>query len=203
MIVSKFQRGQVWYAEHNPLAVGSEQGKKRPWVILSNNRNNFRSTVLNAAPITTRDKDDYPFHVYFENSDGRHQVIELEQITCMSVLRFDSNDYLYTLDDETMKQVDEAIKVQLGLIDKYNHIPGLDFTTKVVRKSAVEKFNDRYNKTINKSNHRNKWTKELISEYVKDSKVMALSDLANKYGLKSSNVAAQYKSRFIRMINDE
>ena len=49
----KFKRGDIYYANLNPV-IGSEQGGIRPVLIISNNTGNRHSPTVIIAPITSR-----------------------------------------------------------------------------------------------------------------------------------------------------
>ena len=51
----EYRRGDVYLANLNPIN-GSEQGGKRPVLVISNNNGNHYSSVLIIAPLTSRDK---------------------------------------------------------------------------------------------------------------------------------------------------
>ena len=57
----KFEKWTIWLANLDPV-VGSEQGKTRPVIIVSENQINEVLSVVNVLPITSRKKnrDIYP-----------------------------------------------------------------------------------------------------------------------------------------------
>lgn len=115
----KVSRGQVWFlidpyapAEYN----GSVQGKNRPWLVVSNNLCNQSSPAYTVVPLTTARKTSLPTHVIID--DGKvEQTILCEQIRTISANTFCNNGsyYKYMLSEKTMREVDEALSVQLGL----------------------------------------------------------------------------------------
>lgn len=115
----RVSRGQVWFlidphapAEYN----GSVQGKNRPWLVVSNNLCNQSSPTYTVVPLTTARKTPLPTHVIID--DGKvEQTILCEQIRTISANTFCNNgsSYKYTLSEKTMREVDEALSVQLGL----------------------------------------------------------------------------------------
>lgn len=114
--ICKVRRGQVWFlvdpkAEYD----GSILGKNRPVLVVSNNYCNENSPVIHVVPITTANKSPLPTHVHF--NDGKfEQTILCEQLKPVKEsLFYDKTYYKYSLSDDVMQQVDEAIAVQLGL----------------------------------------------------------------------------------------
>lgn len=123
---SRFRRGDVWFL-HLPNENGdgiegsSVQQKSRPYLIVSCEENNLNAPTFNVLPISTRDNDHLPMHVYYRYQDGsnggRNQTIFCEQITTVSALVFkDTRSYfMYSFNLEFMNKVDEALAFQLGL----------------------------------------------------------------------------------------
>lgn len=114
----KYERGQVWIIRHKQKseAVGHEQMKDRPWLILSVGKFNKSSGCVTAVPITTRDCVRTVSQVLFQNDSGRSNVIMCEQIKTFD---YSSGayifDYLGQLSDEILEKVDIALSVHLGL----------------------------------------------------------------------------------------
>ena len=112
------KRGDVFYADLSPV-VGSEQGGVRPVLIIQNDiGNRFSPTVIVAAITAQIQKAKLPTHVEVEaKSHGmeRDSVILLEQIRTIDKQRL--TDKITHLEDETMRKVDEALQISVGLID--------------------------------------------------------------------------------------
>lgn len=109
------KRGEVYWATLGDTA-GSEQGGTRPVVIIQNNIGNKYSPVTIVAPLTTkiRTKHHVPTNVYLRPDEvGRESAVHCEQIRAISKDRL--GDYIATLSDERMKDVDNALKISLGL----------------------------------------------------------------------------------------
>lgn len=116
--IQDVKRGEVYFAEL-PTTVGSEQGGIRPVVIIQNEMGNKFSPVVTVAPVTAQiQKAKLPVHVVIDakryglESDS---VILLEQIKTIDKARL--KDKITLLDDEIMKRIDNAVSIQLGLID--------------------------------------------------------------------------------------
>lgn len=110
------KRGEVYLADLSPVQ-GSEQGGKRPVVIIQNDVGNKFSPTLIVAAITGKiDKAKIPTHVevnaekYNFKTDS---VILLEQIRTIDKTRL--QEKLTYLDNEKMKEVDAALSISLGL----------------------------------------------------------------------------------------
>jgi len=112
------RRGEVYYAELNPV-VGSEQGGTRPVLIIQNDIGNQYSPTTVVAAITSQiQKAKLPTHVEIDYKRGgleKDSVILLEQIRTIDKSRLKKKVAL--LDDEIMKKVNHALEISLGLID--------------------------------------------------------------------------------------
>jgi mRNA interferase MazF len=110
------QRGDIFYANLNPV-LGSEQGGQRPVLIIQNDVGNMYSPTTIVAAITSRIKRaKLPTHI--ELSAARFQlekdsVILLEQLRTVDKQRL--MEKITQLDAEVMGQVDRAIEISLGL----------------------------------------------------------------------------------------
>ncbi len=110
-----FKRGDIFYADLSPV-IGSEQGGMRPVLIIQNDVGNHYSPTVIVSAITARiSKPKMPTHIGIKAGNGieRDSVILLEQIRTIDKQRL--RDKVTHLDDATMKKVDKAIKISLGL----------------------------------------------------------------------------------------
>ncbi|MFW5786759.1 MAG: type II toxin-antitoxin system PemK/MazF family toxin [Halanaerobiales bacterium] len=111
-------RGDVFYADLNPV-IGSEQGGVRPVVVIQNDIGNKYSPTVIVAAITSRiNKAKLPTHVEIScnnNKLDKDSVILLEQIRTLDKKRLQRK--VTSLNKDTLKKVDKAIEISLGLID--------------------------------------------------------------------------------------
>lgn len=111
-------RGDIYFADLSPV-VGSELGGVRPVLVVSNDIANKFSPVINIAPITAQiQKAKLPTHVEIDAKRWgfeKDSVIIVEQTLTVDKQRL--KDKITHLDEEMMNKVDEALSVQLGLID--------------------------------------------------------------------------------------
>lgn len=112
------KRGDVYFADLSPV-VGSEQGGVRPVLIIQNDiGNRFSPTVIVAAITAQIQKAKLPTHVEIDAKKygfERDSVILLEQIRTIDKQRL--TDKITHLDEEMMRQVEEALQISLGMID--------------------------------------------------------------------------------------
>lgn len=109
-------RGEIYFANLSP-SKGSEQGGDRPVLILQNNMgNNFSSTVIVAAVTGQHDKKPLqPSHYRLPTNFGlnRDSMVMLEQLRTIDKSRL--RRYIGKLDEKTMKGVDRALLISMGL----------------------------------------------------------------------------------------
>jgi mRNA interferase MazF len=112
------KRGDVFYADLSPV-VGSEQGGVRPVLVIQNDiGNRFSPTVIVAAITAQIQKAKLPTHVEIEaktHGMEKDSVILLEQIRTIDKQRL--TDKITHLEEDTMRKVDEALQISVGLID--------------------------------------------------------------------------------------
>ena len=121
------RRGDIFYADLSPV-VGSEQGGLRPVLIIQNDVGNRYSPTVIAAAITSRmGKSRLPTHIDVGagaatssvSGEGglsglaKDSVILLEQIRTLDKRRL--KEKMGHLDEKTMRQVNDAISVSIGL----------------------------------------------------------------------------------------
>lgn len=108
------KRGDVYYADLSPV-IGSEQGGIRPVVVIQNDKGNRYSKTIIIAPISKKmSKPPIPTHVIFsDNSLSYVSMILCEQLRTIDKKRL--GQWICTLDDTTIRKIDQAIRVSLNL----------------------------------------------------------------------------------------
>jgi mRNA interferase MazF len=109
------KRGDMYYAELNPV-IGSEQNGFRPVLIIQNDTGNRHSPTVVIAAITSKPKKTaMPTHYLLPAGNGLEypSVVLLEQVRTVDKRRLDS--YIGRLDKTTMKGIDRALAVSMGL----------------------------------------------------------------------------------------
>jgi mRNA interferase MazF len=105
------KRGEVWWVHFEPSA-GSETRKIRPAVIVSNNSANTHLNRVQVVPLTSNIGKCYPSEavVVFNNAENKAMA---DQIATVDKQRLQS--LAGSISNKDLKQVERAIKVQLGL----------------------------------------------------------------------------------------
>ncbi|HEY8363001.1 MAG TPA: type II toxin-antitoxin system PemK/MazF family toxin [Tissierellaceae bacterium] len=112
------KRGEIYYADLSPV-VGSEQGGVRPVLVIQNDIGNKYSPTIIVAAITSQiNKAKLPTHVEITAPDyglPKDSVVLLEQIRTIDKKRL--RERVGKFSDEMMKNVNECLKISLGLVD--------------------------------------------------------------------------------------
>lgn len=115
-MTQQIRRGDIFTVDFEP-ARGSEQGKRRPALIIQNDVGNRYSPTTIVAAITTGDIAKYPTNVAIIAPEGglrNNSIILLNQMLTIDKLWL--GRHWGNVAPETMQEVDEAIKISLGLI---------------------------------------------------------------------------------------
>lgn len=110
----RFNRGDIWWGT-NVDAHESTQSGSRPYIVVSNSANNRFGPNLTVVPVTTQDKRLLPTHcdVYI---NGVKCVALGEQV--ITLPKSDFNKFVRRLSLEEFSQIEQILKVQLGLNEK-------------------------------------------------------------------------------------
>ncbi len=116
-MVTQCKRGEVYFADLNPVR-GREQGGRRPVLIVQNDVGNRHSPVTIVAAITSSVAErPYPTEVRLLAGEGglsKDSAVLLNQIKTIDKERLEQR--LGQLNASAMRQVDDAIKISLGLV---------------------------------------------------------------------------------------
>jgi len=111
----QIRRGDVVIVRLDP-AEGSEMKKTRPAVVVQNDVGNENSSTTIVAPATGTHRG-YPFEVLVEAFDSpfeKDSSVRLDQVRVVSI-----DDRIHSvagsLDMSTMAEIDDALKLSLGL----------------------------------------------------------------------------------------
>ena len=111
------RRGELYYADLNPIK-GHEQGGRRPVLIIQNDIGNQFSPTTIIAPLTTSFSSRvYPIEVRVEVGAGglpQASSVLLNQIKTIDKDRLEQR--IGQFSEPVMLQVDDAIKISLGLV---------------------------------------------------------------------------------------
>jgi len=110
------KRGEIYYAQLNPT-VGSEMGKRRPVLVISNDINNYAASTITILPITSNVTNIYPFEVLLQPRDSglpKLSKVQAQQIRTISKQRIETN-VIGSLTDELLKEIETALRLHLAL----------------------------------------------------------------------------------------
>lgn len=109
------KRGEIYYAELNPV-IGSEQGGTRPVLIISNNIGNRHSPTVIAAAITSKQtKHRLPTHYHLPGMEHlpADSIVLLEQLRTLDKRRLGKR--IAQLDESTMAAMSKPLLISLGV----------------------------------------------------------------------------------------
>lgn len=110
-------RGEIYYADLSPV-IGSEQGGLRPVLVIQNDvGNKYSPTIIIAAITSQLTKAKLPTHIELDKNKynlSKDSVILLEQIRTLDKRRL--REKISSVDKSTMKSVDIALMISLGVI---------------------------------------------------------------------------------------
>ena len=110
------RRGDVFWVDLHPVK-GSEQVGRRPVVVIQNDVGNEAAPTVIVAPLTTKSfTKHYPINVHIPQGIAglkENSTILLSQIRTIDKTRLDRK--IGHLPPSYLKQVDQAIRISLGL----------------------------------------------------------------------------------------
>ena len=156
--MNNIKRGEMFYISRGGVAYsGSEQHSDRPAVVVSNDKNNENSNVVEVVYMTTQPKTDLTTHVTVR-STGRPSTVLCEQVYSVSTERIGT--YIGECSDKEMENIDIALMISLQL-------------------DGNMKTSKKYNETIKEQQEEIDHLKTEIEEMEKDCK--ELIEQVNQY----------------------
>lgn len=110
------KRSEVYYVSFDPT-VGAEIRKTRPALIIQNDVGNTHSPATIVAAVTSTTREAYPYEVSLPAGEGglpKDSIVLLNQIRTIDKKRLGRK--LGTISPETMRKVERALAISLGLI---------------------------------------------------------------------------------------
>ena len=113
-MMQEFKRGDIFYVEKSGsrAASGSNQPEGRPALIVSNDRFNKTSDILEVVYLTYNPRNDLPTHVTIRQTTSESVAI-CEQVTSVHKERFIS--YISSATEDEMSRIDMALLISLDL----------------------------------------------------------------------------------------
>ena len=110
------RRGDIFYVDLNPVK-GSEQAGRRPVLVIQNDIGNAHAPTAIIAPLTTKKlSKEYPTNVHVKKGVAglrEDSCVLLSQIRTIDKTRLEKK--IGSLPSDLMRNVDEAIRISLGL----------------------------------------------------------------------------------------
>lgn len=115
MTASKVKRGGIYLVRLDPV-LGSEIGKTRPAVVVSNELNNRHADTVTLVPITSSVDKVYPFEVLISAGEGglsKESKAKANQIRTVDKKRL--HKYSGELTARKIAEIETAILLHLGI----------------------------------------------------------------------------------------
>lgn len=115
-MAQSIRRGDIFTVDLEPVC-GAEQGKARPALVIQNDIGNQYSPTVIVAALTSGNQLQYDLNVLVKAPEGglkNDSLILLNQIRTVDKIRL--GRYWGRVSAQTMAQVDDAIKISLGLV---------------------------------------------------------------------------------------
>lgn len=113
--------GEIWLGEiHN--ANGNQYLKERPWIIISNDRNNLYSGMVNAIPLTTkRNGKHLPMHVPIRAGEVegvyRDSVAAVE--SSMPIEKINFSKKIGAINEKIEYEICDCFAIQIPMLQKW------------------------------------------------------------------------------------
>lgn len=107
-----YKRGEIFYIERTGDSYGSEQQAGRPAIVVSNDKNNEYSSILEVVYLTTQPKTELPTHIDIR-STKKNSIALCEQVHTVSVQRV--GDFVGNCSEYEMQMIDAALLISLGI----------------------------------------------------------------------------------------
>lgn len=112
--MNTIKRGDVFFCLGSPDAVGSEERKTRPVVIVQNNAGNASSpTVIVANMTTNTTRRLYPMQFDIDLPGHALSRVQCEQIRTVDKCRL--RDKVYSLTEDELRKLDDCLAVSFGM----------------------------------------------------------------------------------------
>lgn len=142
------KRGEIYYIESTYRETGNEQRGGRPAVIVSNDKNNENSEVVEVVYMTTKPKNDLPTHVFIRSALSPSTVL-CEQVNSVSVKRIGTLIGKLTKSElaakETEHLLEEISKQPLRIVQQDPDVE------KIKLETERDLYRNLYNELLNKT----------------------------------------------------
>ena len=121
-----FHRGEVYYADLDPV-IGHEQGGIRPVLVIQNDTGNYHSPTISVIAVTRRTfkKPKQPTHVVLDDAQGLAPSLFMSEVV-RTIDKRRVQSYVGRLTKEQMRRVNAALLVSVGLDKDYAPITGTE-----------------------------------------------------------------------------
>ena len=114
-VTGLIKRGDIYWVKLDPTE-GSEIGKTRPAVVISNDINNELADTITVLPVTSSVGKVYPFEVFLKKGTGNitgDSKVKANQIRTIDKKRI--KDRIGNITEDIMREIEKALKIHLEI----------------------------------------------------------------------------------------
>jgi mRNA interferase MazF len=114
-VTGLIKRGDIYWVKLNPTE-GSEIGKTRPAVVISNDINNELADTITILPVTSSVGKVYPFEVFLKKGTGNitgDSKVRTNQIRTIDRKRIKNR--IGNITEDIMREIEKALKIHLEI----------------------------------------------------------------------------------------
>ncbi len=114
-VTDLIKRGDIYRVKLDPIE-GSEIGKTRPAVVISNDINNELADTITVLPVTSSVGKVYPFEVFLKKGTGNitgDSKVKANQIRTIDRKRI--KERIGNITEDIMREIEKALKIHLEI----------------------------------------------------------------------------------------
>ena len=142
--------------------------KCRPWIVVSNNKQNLKSETITMIPIYTRNTVTSPLQVYFKNGE-REQVTDCAMVTPIPRNMIKSGSYVGTVSNRLWSKINRALGLLFSTTDFDDELNEVAETN--TEENPMDSFTEMIIEASNRADVRN-----IIIDKIADAFVLGLND---------------------------
>lgn len=142
--------------------------KCRPWIVVSNNKQNLKSETITMIPIYTRNTVTSPLQVYFKNGE-REQVADCAMVTPIPRNMIKSGSYIGTVSNRLWSKINRALGLLFSTTDFDDELN--EVTENSAEENSMDSFTEMIIEASNRADVRN-----IIVNKIADAFVSGLND---------------------------
>jgi mRNA interferase MazF len=109
------KRGEVWLVSLEPV-ISHEIGKRRPALVISNDRNNQFAETMTVLPLISKTEKIFPFETFLSQEEtGFPEDLKVKTNQIRSINRERLIKRLSNISEERLKEIEQSLLIHLGI----------------------------------------------------------------------------------------